>query len=77
MLRFDGTNFRTYNQGNVPNLHTPWFYDITNASDGGVWATTANTLVHAYKNKITTIDARKEADNTRIICLSEDHSGNL
>ena len=77
LVRFDGVNFRNYNQGNVPDLVSTMFYDLKPSSDGGIWAANANMIVHAKNNQILVYDARALVEGTWITSISEIHNGDV
>ena len=77
LVRFDGRNFRTFNQENVPEIVSPMFYDLTESSSGGVWAANANAIVHAYRNQIDVYDAGEFVEGSWITSISEDNKGNV
>jgi ligand-binding sensor domain-containing protein len=77
LVRFDGINFRIYSQENVPGLVSPMFYDLKKASDGGVWAANANTIVYAKNSSVKVYNARALVEGTWITTVSEDHDGNV
>jgi len=77
LVRFDGVNFRNYNQDNVPELVSTMFYDIKTSSDGGIWAANANMIVHAKNNRIQVFDARTLVEGTWITSISEIQNGDV
>lgn len=77
LVRFDGINFRVYNQDSVPEIVSPMFYDIKRSTDGGVWAANANMIVHAKNSRIQVYDARSQVEGTWITSISEDHEGTV
>lgn len=77
LVRFDGVNFKIFNQDNVPGLVSTMFYDLAESTQGGIWAANANTIVHANKKNIRVYDARSEVEGSWINSISEDHSGNV
>ena len=77
LVRFDGKDFRTFNQENVPEIVTPMFYDIAESSSGGVWAANANSIVHAYGNQIDVYEARDFVEGSWITSISEDDRGHV
>lgn len=77
LVRFDGVNFRTYNQDNVPGVVSSMFYDLKKSSDGGVWAANANRIVHAKSNRVRAYDASDYVEGTWITSIAEDHEGNV
>lgn len=77
LVRFDGVNFRVYNQENIPGLVSTMFYDLKRSSDGGIWAANANAIVHAKNNRIQIYDARDLVEGTWITSISEIHNGEV
>ena len=77
LVRFDGKNFRTFNQENLPEIASPMFYDLTESSSGGIWAANANAIVHAYRNQIDVYRARDFAEGSWLTTISEDDQGNV
>ncbi|MEX0724279.1 MAG: two-component regulator propeller domain-containing protein [Gracilimonas sp.] len=77
LVRFDGVNFRNYNQDNIPELVSTMFYDLKTSSDGGIWAANANMIVHAKNNQIQVYDARAQVEGTWITSISEIHNGDV
>ena len=77
LVRFDGKDFRTFNQENVPEIASPMFYDLTESSSGGVWSANANAIVHAHGNQIDVYEARNFVEGTWITSISEDNHGNV
>ena len=77
LIRFDGKDFRTFNQESVPEISTPMFYDLAESFSGGVWAANANAIVHANGNQIDVYEARDFVEGTWITSISEDDRGNV
>jgi len=77
LVRFDGVNFRIFNQDNIPGVVSPMFYDLKRSSAGGIWAANANTIVHAKENSVRSYDARTLIEGTWITTVSEDHNGHV
>ncbi|MDZ7755434.1 ligand-binding sensor domain-containing protein [Rhodohalobacter sp.] len=77
LVRFDGVNFRIYNQDNVPDLVSTMFYDLETSSDGGIWAANANSIVHAKNNQIQVYNARALVEGTWITSVSEIDNGDV
>ncbi|WP_158607315.1 two-component regulator propeller domain-containing protein [Rhodohalobacter sp. SW132] len=77
LVRFDGKNFRNYNQESVPEIVSPMFYDLSKSTSGGVWAANANAIVHAYGNQIDVFEARDFVEGTWLTSISEDGRGNV
>lgn len=77
LVRFDGKNFRIFNQENVSEILSPMFYDLSEASSGGVWVANANAIVHAYRNQLDVFEAREFVQGSWITSLSEDDQGNV
>lgn len=71
LVRFDGVNFRVYDQDNIPNVTSPMFYDLKKASDGGVWAANANTIVYVHGKNIRVYDAQAEVEGSWINTVEE------
>ncbi|TVR29252.1 MAG: hypothetical protein EA390_10140 [Balneolaceae bacterium] len=77
IVRFDGVNFRVFDQDNIPGVVSPMFYDLKKASDGGVWAANANAIVHVHRNQIRAYDAKTQVKGSWINTVEEDHDGSV
>jgi ligand-binding sensor domain-containing protein len=77
LVRFDGVNFRIFDQENIPGVLTPMFYDLKKASDGGVWAANANTIVYAHGNRIRAYVARTQVEGSWINTVEEIDDGSV
>ncbi|MEB2780969.1 two-component regulator propeller domain-containing protein [Algoriphagus sp. C2-6-M1] len=77
LVRFDGINFRIFNQENVPEIVSPYFYDLTESSSGGIWAANVNAIVHAYRNQIDVYEVKDYVQGSWITSISEDDQGNV
>lgn len=77
LVRFDGMTFKIYNRITLPELSTSGFFDLTEANDGGIWATNAYAVVHAFKNRLTIYNIQDQAPDIKVSSIGEGPDGNL
>lgn len=77
LASFNGNDFKIINEENTPQLFSNLFQSISLASQGGVWASSRNTVLWAGKNTVQAFDFRNHLNGSWINSISEDESGRL
>lgn len=53
--RFDGMNFKLFNETNIPGLETSYFIDIEPSVKGGIWAASQRDIVRVQNHQISAL----------------------
>lgn len=52
-VRFDGMNFKLFNEANIPGLESSYFVDVESSRDGGIWAASLRDIVKVQNQQIS------------------------
>ncbi len=51
--RFDGMNFKLFDETNITGLESSYFLDIETSKEGGIWAASKRDLIYIHDHQIT------------------------
>lgn len=77
LVRFDGLNFKIFNQDNIPGISSPLFYDVILSEEGDIWAANIHALVHLKDGRFTVFDVRNEVGGSWINTIAEGDRGEI
>jgi len=78
LVRFNGSNFYTFDTENTPGLETTLIYHVVKSPDGGIWASTAQQVLRVVNGSVSIYNLHEK--DSRIIwitALEMVDSGNL
>ena len=78
LIRFDGVEFRVFNDGTVNDRKNRSYVPLLETQDGGLWYSDHHTgLVRLKDGKVTHFGAQEGLTNGYVFSLCEDSHGNL
>jgi|AntRauTorckE6833_2_1112554.scaffolds.fasta_scaffold00386_3 two-component sensor histidine kinase/streptogramin lyase len=75
-VRFDGMNFKLYDETNTPGLVSSYFVDIESSSESGIWAASQRDIVRVQNQQISAFHLA-DYSNDQITNIAEGSDGRL
>lgn len=79
LVRFDGVQFKVFDENNTPGLHSSGIVKLFEDSPGNLWigTETAGVVMVDKAGKLTSINIGQRAREGRLMAITEDTSGSV